>query len=67
MYFLSRKKVPKSAREPSVWGAMGALPVAGEATRASGSGLQKTSLQGQATFSLGTATGHPDSPDGQRA
>ena len=36
---------------------MGAPPVAGGATRASGSGLQKTSLLCQAKFSLGTATG----------
>ena len=67
MYFLSRKKVQKSARGPFVWGAMGALPVADEATRASGSGLRKTSLLRQAKFSQGTATGPSDSPDDQRA
>ena len=38
-------------------GAMGAPPVAGGATRASGRGLLKTSLFHQAKFSQGTATG----------
>ena len=45
------------AKPVKIWGAMGAPPVAGGATRTSGSGLQKTSLLRQAKFSQGTATG----------
>ena len=45
------------AKPVKIWGVRGAPPVAGGATRTSGSGLQKTSLLRQAKFSQGTATG----------